>query len=120
MCEVLRRAVIRRINDLEQKQLEPVCSFAADPCMVHADLDRIEQVVINLMDNAIRFTPQGGQITLSTEISGDRCTIRVKDNGVGILPEDRPHVFERFFTADRAHTSGKGTGLGLAISQRIL
>lgn len=44
----------------------------------------------------------------------------MKDNGTGILPEDRPHVFERFFTADRAHTSGKGTGLGLAISQRIM
>ena len=44
----------------------------------------------------------------------------VQDNGVGILPEDRPRVFDRFFTADRAHTSGKGTGLGLSICQRIL
>ena len=51
---------------------------------------------------------------------GTLCTVTVSDNGIGILPEDRPRVFERFFTADRAHTSGKGTGLGLSICQRIM
>lgn len=120
MCELLRRAVIRRVNDLEKKQMEVNCDFDLDPAMVEADEDRMEQVVINLVDNAIRFTPDRGCITLMTERSGDECVVRVKDNGVGILPEDRPHVFDRFFTADRAHTAGKGTGLGLAISQRIL
>ena len=49
-----------------------------------------------------------------------RYTVIVQDNGVGISPEDRPHVFERFYTADKAHTSGKGTGLGLSICQRIM
>ena len=48
------------------------------------------------------------------------CTVIVQDNGVGISPEDRPHVFERFYTADKAHTSGKGTGLGLSFCQRIM
>ena len=48
------------------------------------------------------------------------CTVTIRDNGAGILPEDRPKVFDRFFTADRAHTAGKGTGLGLSICQRIL
>ena len=48
------------------------------------------------------------------------CTVTVADNGVGIAPEDRDRVFERFFTADRAHTAGKGTGLGLSICQRIM
>ena len=120
ICEMLRRAVIRRMGDLERKQMEVDCDFREDPCMVRADSDRIEQVVVNLVDNALKFTPQHGRLRLTTEDSADHMTITVADNGTGILPEDRPHVFERFFTADRAHTAGKGTGLGLSICQRIL
>lgn len=120
-CELLRRCVINRINDLEAKKLEIECDFQLEPCRVYADMDRIQQVIVNLLDNAIKFTPAGGCITLSTEGAGSGlCRLRVHDNGVGITPGDRPRVFERFFTADRAHTSGKGTGLGLAISQRIM
>lgn len=118
--EMLRRAIIRRVNDLESKQMEIDCNFQLEPCMVHADSDRIEQVVVNLLDNAIKFTPQGGRITLTTTADKDTCTVTVADNGVGIAPEDRNRVFERFFTADRAHTAGKGTGLGLSICQRIM
>ena len=120
MCEMLRRAVIRRVNDLEAKNMDLQCDFADEPCMVRADADRIEQVIINLLDNAIKFTPAGGTITLSTAVSHGLCTVTVRDNGIGITAEDRPRVFERFFTADRAHTAGKGTGLGLSICQRIL
>lgn len=118
--EMLRRAIIRRVNDLESKQMEVDCDFQCEPCMVHADSDRIEQVVVNLLDNAIKFTPQGGRISLTTRADKDTCTVTVADNGVGIAPEDRAHVFDRFFTADRAHTAGKGTGLGLSICQRIM
>lgn len=120
MNEMLRRAIIRRINDLEERQMEIDCRFQQEPCMVRADSDRIEQVVVNLLDNAIKFTPDGGRITLSTEIMKGVCTVTIEDNGAGILPEDRGRVFERFFTADRAHTAGKGTGLGLSICQRIM
>ena len=88
--------------------------------MVHADSDRIEQVVVNLLDNAIKFTPEGGRIVLTTAADKKLCTVTIRDNGTGIRPEDRPKVFDRFFTADRAHTAGKGTGLGLSICQRIL
>ena len=87
---------------------------------MHADHDRIEQVIINLLDNAIKFTPDGGKITLSVKHSGDSCQMVVSDNGSGIAQEDRGRIFERFFTVDRAHTSGKGTGLGLSICQRIM
>ena len=120
ICEMLRRAVVRRVNDLEAKEIEIACEFAQDPCTVRADSDRIEQVIVNLLDNAIKFTPQGGKITLRTDRGPELCTVTVADNGIGILPEDRPKVFDRFFTADRAHTAGKGTGLGLSICQRIL
>ena len=138
MDEMLRRAVIRRINDLDAKEIDVDCDFRADPCLVRADSARIEQVVINLLDNAIKFTEQKGKILLRTEIretagkenpgakrtagaDPDRIVaVTVWDNGKSIPEEDRDRVFERFFTSDRAHTSGKGTGLGLSICQRIL
>ena len=96
------------------------CDFDPEPCIVYADMARIEQVAVNLIDNAIKFTPDGGCITLKVRAEDGLCTVTVQDNGIGILPEDKPRVFERFFTADRAHTSGKGTGLGLSICQRIM
>ena len=118
--EMLRRAIIRRIGDLEEKKIETVCDFRLDPCPVRADSERIEQVVINLLDNAIKFTGEGGRITLTTESAAEGIAVTVRDNGCGVPPEDRGKIFDRFFTADRAHTAGKGTGLGLSICQRIL
>ena len=118
--EMLRRAVIRRMNDLEAKKIDVSCEFEEDSCMVRADSDRIEQVVINLLDNAIKFTPEGGKISLESAAKDGIAEITVRDNGCGIAPEDREKVFDRFFTADRAHTAGKGTGLGLSICKRIM
>ena len=118
--EMLRRAIIRRMNDLESRNIEIACEPETDPCWVNADRDRIEQVVINLLDNAIKFTPDGGKITLASRVKGDRAEITVRDNGSGVAEEDRDKIFDRFFTADRAHTSGKGTGLGLSICKRIM
>ena len=118
--EMLRRAVIRRMQDLENRKIDIECEFEDESCRVRADSDRIEQVVINLLDNAIKFTPEGGRITLETARRGGLAEITVRDNGCGVPPEDREKVFDRFFTADRAHTSGKGTGLGLSICKRIL
>ncbi len=120
MCELLRRCLVRRVNDLDLKQMEVDVQFQEDPCMVHADSERMEQVIINLLDNALKFTPDHGKLTLRTETLGDKIQVTIMDNGIGILPQDREHIFERFFTADRAHTSGKGTGLGLSICQRIM
>ena len=118
--EMLRRAIIRRIADVEKKKIEIACEPETDPCSVRADRDRIEQVVINLLDNAIKFTGEGGKITLSSRVRGAKAEITVRDNGVGVAEEDREKIFDRFFTADRAHTSGSGTGLGLSICKRII
>ena len=120
VCDLMERVFLRRTGDLEKRSLDIDCDFDPEPCFVHADMARIDQVLVNLIDNAIKFTPDGGLITLRVRAEGGLCTVTVQDNGVGILPEDRPRVFDRFFTADRAHTSGKGTGLGLSICQRIL
>ena len=120
MNEMLRRAIIRRMQDLDEKQLDVECDFRADPCPVRADSERMEQVVINLLDNAVKFTGEKGKILLRTEREAGTVTVTVWDDGISIPEEDRDRVFDRFFTSDRAHTAGKGTGLGLSICQRIL
>lgn len=86
------------------------------------DPDRIEQVLTNLIDNAIRHTPQGGMVTVSCSAAKEEFLFRVKDNGAGIAEEDLPFVFERFYKADKARTRGEktGTGLGLAIARHIV
>ena len=118
--ELARRVLISRMAQIEEKQLEIQAEFEQDTCFVHADADQIQQVIINLLDNAIKFTPSGGTITLSTFPSEGHIALRVKDDGIGILPEDAPHIFDRFYKADKSHTVGKGTGLGLAICFRIM
>jgi two-component system, OmpR family, sensor histidine kinase ResE len=85
------------------------------------DPDRIEQVLTNLIDNAIRHTPKGGTVKLSVTSEDKGIMIRVKDSGSGIPEEDLPFVFERFYKADKARTRGRaGTGLGLAIAKNII
>lgn len=119
--ELIRLVLITNVNQLEQQQIDVQLSFEEEPAMAHADRDQIEQVLINLIDNAAKYTPEGGQIWLRTKSLNDSTwQIIVKDNGAGILPEDRPHIFDRFYKAEKAHTSGKGTGLGLAICRMIL
>ena len=120
LCELLRRAAVGRVNDLEAKRIDLAFDLEEDSCMVMADPDRMEQVAVNLLDNAVKFTPEGGHITLQVHTKGAKALCRVEDDGIGISPADMPRIFERFYTADRAHTAGKGTGLGLSICQRIM
>ena len=118
--ELMRRVLIKYEGRLDEKNMEVEAEFADEPCMVHADMDRIEQVVSNLVDNAIKFCGQYGKLTLETRWEGDLCTVTVADDGAGIDEKDLPHVFDRFYTVDKAHTAGKGTGLGLSIVKQIL
>ena len=118
--ELMRRVLIKYEGRLDEKNMEVEAEFADEPCMVHADMDRIEQVVSNLVDNAIKFCGQYGKLTLETRWVGDLCTVTVADDGAGIDEKDLPHVFDRFYTVDKAHTAGKGTGLGLYIVKQIL
>ena len=88
---------------------------------IYMDPDRIEQVLTNLIDNALRHTPTGGEVTVSLAESKGGYLFHVKDTGSGIPEEDLPFVFERFYKADKARTRGKsGTGLGLAIAKNII
>jgi two-component system phosphate regulon sensor histidine kinase PhoR len=86
---------------------------------VRADRDRIRQTVINLVHNAIKFNKPAGRVTISTSYDSKAATVSVTDTGIGISREDLPHVFERFYKADRARTGG-GSGLGLAIAKHTI
>ena len=89
--------------------------------LVLADGDRVTQVLLNLLDNARRHTPDGGMITIDTKPENQYLTVSISDTGIGIDPADLPHIFERFYRADRARTTTTGgSGLGLAIVKAII
>ncbi len=92
------------------------------PLMVRGDRGRLKQVIVNLLDNAIKFTPRGGRVALRTEAQADAGVLELRDTGIGIPAEALPHLFERFFRVDaaRARDSNEGgAGLGLSIVQSI-
>ena len=92
-----------------------------DDTFVEIDEDRIEQVLTNLIDNALRHTPPEGQVTVSLTSEFSYARVAITDTGIGIPAEDLPYVFERFYKADKARTRSKGgTGLGLAIARNIV
>jgi len=117
--DLLTSAIERLQLQSENSGIQVQLHCPADLPLVLADPPRIEQVVVNLLHNAIKFTPAGGNITLSAESSEDIILFSIKDTGSGISAEDLPRIFERFFKADRAR-SGGGTGLGLAISRHLV
>lgn len=116
----LIKEVISQLAPLAEKQgvtllTEPASELPA----IMVDEDRIRQTIINLVHNAIKFNRPNGKVTIATRVNGDSITVDVTDTGIGISQDDLPHVFERFYKADRAR-SGGGTGLGLAIAKHTV
>lgn len=93
----------------------------SEPFTFFGDKDRIEQVLINIISNAIKYTLDGGKIDVECGSDGQNALLRVTDNGIGIPREDIPHIFERFYRVDKARSrQSGGTGLGLAIAREIV
>lgn len=104
-----------------QKNVALHLAVEADVPTLDGDDLRLEQVLNNVLDNALKHTPEGGEIGLSAAADTDHVILRVEDNGSGISPADLPHVFERFYRADKARTRELGgTGLGLSIVKHIM
>jgi len=88
--------------------------------LVRGDAGRLQQVVVNLVHNAVKFSTRGGHVWVDVRFSGSEVLVAVRDEGVGISAADQARLFERFYKADRARSRGRGTGLGLAISRHIV
>lgn len=119
--ELLRKCVIKLETLLLEKELTVDADFEEDDILVKADADAIERVVYNLMHNAIKFTPPGGNIKLLTFVQKDKVEVTVKDNGAGIDDEELDMIWDRFYKSDKSRSRDKtGTGLGLAIVRNII
>jgi two-component system sensor histidine kinase BaeS len=119
--ELLERTAAARKQSALSNQIQLEISAGENLPRVHVDADRMIQVLVNLLDNALRYTPAGGKIKLAAQETGDRVEIIVKDTGPGIPQEDLDHLFERFYRADKSRQREEGgSGLGLAIAKSLL
>jgi signal transduction histidine kinase len=103
MCVLAGSKVHVHLNDIDQ-------------VMVNGDRDRLKQVLLNLVANAIQYTPQGGDVFLSMSKIGDQARIIIRDTGPGIPAEDLPHIFDRFYRAEKSRTRSTASGFGLGLS----
>ncbi len=119
--ELMIRTLLTFEARINANHIEVVMDFDADRTLVEADSSQIAQVIRNLVDNAIKFSPEGGRLTLRIRTMRTSVEIGVKDEGEGIREEDIPYVFDRFFKGEKAHTpAGSSSGLGLSIVKRIV
>jgi two-component system OmpR family sensor kinase len=123
--DLVQRTVANYVPAAEAKSIELSVGVAGDLPPLKADPDRLVQVLRNLLTNALRHAPEGGQVAVSASVaddtSGSAVEIAVADNGSGISPEDLPHMFDRFWRAYRSHSrESGGTGLGLAIARSLV
>ncbi len=105
---------------MDKSQTFELLTAPKDCPVVLANADRVEQVMVILLDNAMKYTPEGGKISLKVTRKENKAVIDVSDNGIGISEEDLPYVFDRFYKADKSHTGSNGSGLGLSIASEML
>ena len=111
--EQFRKVAVAKGVGLDITKSAPVC-LRADPL-------RLGQVVYNLIDNAVKYTPKGGRVGISLEEERSSAILKVKDTGIGIAPEDMPYIFDRFYRVDKSRgRDGGGVGLGLSICKEIV
>ncbi len=117
---ILNEALNLMNTQLEQKWLE-IVNRIPDSLFVLADPEQTSRVIVNILHNAVKFSPPGGQIRFISTRSRQMATIRIEDNGPGIPPPDRTRVFERFYQVSTARTgTAGGSGLGLSIAKHII
>jgi signal transduction histidine kinase len=118
---VVQSAVEQAQPTADRKGVELTANLPAEPFRFPHDPPRLGQVVSNLVGNAVKFTPRGGRVTVSLAPTPEGACITVRDTGIGIDPDELPHVFERFYRGSRANEArASGSGLGLAIARSIV
>jgi signal transduction histidine kinase len=112
--------VVSALRPLAEKKSQILSHSAQPTLMVHADATRLKQVLMNLVGNAIKFTPDGGQIELAAQKADGTVEVKVRDNGPGIPEEEQKRIFEAFYRLRNSGAAVEGTGLGLAITERLV
>jgi signal transduction histidine kinase len=104
----------------EQKQIKLAFDLPPKFPVIYGDIDKLVLALHNLIGNAIKYTPAGGQVTISMRADGTRVTVEVADTGIGVRPEEHERIFDRFYRAKDPRVSKiTGTGLGLALSREV-
>jgi two-component system, OmpR family, sensor histidine kinase BaeS len=117
---LLERLAARHSLATQEKGISLPVEVSKGLPAISADPERLSQVLDNLIGNAFRYTPKGGEIGLCASTDGDSVCIQVRDNGSGIPPEELPYIFDRFYRGDKARQPGGESGLGLAIAKSIV
>ncbi|WP_406659913.1 PAS domain-containing sensor histidine kinase [Methanolobus sp. ZRKC3] len=121
LSEVVASALLDRSPELASKRHTVEKNFPDDLPLIEGDLDSLQDALVNVIDNAVKFTPDGGTISISAIKEDDRIHLRITDDGIGIPEKSLPNVFERFYQADGSSTRKYGgNGLGLYVCQKII
>jgi two-component system, OmpR family, sensor histidine kinase BaeS len=119
--DILERTAAAHLPQAQQSGITLGVDVAADLSPIHADPERLVQVLGNLVGNALRYTPEGGRITLAARQQAGGIRLTVRDTGAGIDPADLPHIFDRFYRGDDSRETNEGeSGLGLAIAKSLV
>ena len=117
---ILNRFDKMRSQD-DEKKYELARDYPINSVWIEIDTDKMTQVIDNILNNAIKYSPDGGKITVSMKTTDDQMILSIKDQGLGIPKQDLPKIFDRFYRVDRARSRAQGgTGLGLAIAKEII
>ncbi len=119
ICKIIEDAADLFAPVAEDKRIKIFLEKPPRPLTVHGDRQRLQRVMANLLDNAIKYTPSGGSVSLSIAEDTAGVTVRISDTGMGIDEKDIPHVFDRFYRGDKSRST-TGTGLGLSLALAII
>lgn len=119
---VLVRSVADQLQpQFDDKAVTLKLDLAENIPPVSVDADRIGQVLVNLIGNALHYTPSGGHVSIHLDQQGDKLRVRIQDTGIGISAEHLPHIFERFYRVDKSRSrAGGGSGIGLTIAKHLI
>lgn len=117
----IKQIVDKLKPQFQKKELGLFLELPQEEVMVEVDRDQLEQVLLNLLDNSMKYTPAGGRVEVGMQMLADEVVVWVKDTGIGIPKDDQPRIFERFYRVDKARSRKMGgTGLGLSIVKHII
>jgi signal transduction histidine kinase len=121
LSEVIQRVTERLASQFEDKGVTLQADVPIDLPAVQADANRTAQVLVNLLGNALQYTPTGGRVSVRAEVEGRSARLSVQDTGIGVTAEHLPHLFERFYRVDRSRSrAGGGSGIGLTIARHLI